>query len=124
MEANLEAMAGSNPVPDDGVSVHAGFPNPAADRRKWGVKLSLDFNQLLVKRPSSTFVFRIVGHRYADHGIFDGDIAVVDRALPPRDSDVVIRWLEQGFELKRFRQLENPNEAWGVVTAVVHQYER
>lgn len=124
MEADLETMAGGTGIPDDGVSVHAGFPNPAADRRKWGIKLSLDFNQLLVRHPSSTFVFRIVGHRWADHGIFDGDVAVIDRAITPHDRDVVLRWVEQGFELKRYRQLEDKNEAWGVVTATIHQYER
>ncbi len=124
MEADLETMAGSLAVPDDGVSIHAGFPNPAADRRANGVARSLDFNQLLVRNPSSTFVFRIVGHRWTDHGIFDGDVAVIDRAVSPHGRDVVVRWVEQGFELKRYRQLEDRNEAWGVVTAVIHQYER
>jgi hypothetical protein len=107
----------------DGVSVHAGFPNPAADRRSAGVSLSLDFNQLLVRHPSSTFVFRIVGHRYSTHGIFDGDVAVVDRAVTPKDRDVVIRWQENGFELRRYNQLIDKNEAWGVITATIHQYE-
>ena len=123
MEANTEVMAGSDYVPDDGVSVHAGFPNPAADRRKQGVALSLDFNQLLVKHPSSTFAFRIHGHRWADHGIYDGDVAIVDRAKGAKDRDIVIRWVEQGFELKRRYQLTDPSEAWGVVTAIIHRYE-
>lgn len=124
MEADLETMAGSDELSNDGVSVHAGFPNPAADRRKQGITLSLDFNQLLVKHPSSTFAFRIHGHRWADNGIYDGDVAVVDRAKPARDRDIVIRWADNGFELKRRYQLADQDEAWGVVTAIIHRYDR
>lgn len=129
MEDYSQVVARSDAIRDDagesdGVSVHAGFPNPAADRRSSGVKLSLDFNQLLVRHPSSTFVFRIVGHRYSIHGIFDGDIAVIDRAVPPKPTDIVVRWQENNFELRRYNQLQDKNEAWGVLTATIHRYER
>lgn len=108
---------------DDGVSIHAGFPNPGIDQRGRGKPLALDINNLLVKRPSSTYLFRISGHHWADQGIFDGDIAVVDRALNPRPADLVISWQDSGFSICRQRQLKEGDEALGVVTSMIHQYQ-
>jgi DNA polymerase V len=105
----------------EGVSVHSGFPNPALDRRGQGRQLALDINQLLVKHPSSTYLFRIAGHRWSDQGIYDGDIAVIDRSADQRPSDLVIVWQSDGFELCRQRQLRVDDAPWGVVTAIIHQ---
>ena len=118
MDANTTDMAGS-----DGVSIHTGFPNPAIDRSEQGTGLTLDINQLLIRHPSSTFLFRISGHHWADQGIFDGDVAVVDRALVPQSTDLVIDWRD-GFSIERQSQRLVTNPAWGVVTSVIHQYER
>lgn len=117
MRDDLPDMAGS-----DGVSVHSGFPNPALDQRGQGARLALDLNNLLIKRPSSTYLFRISGHRWSDQGIYDGDAAVVDRALEPRESDLVIAWRATGSTICRQRQLTDHDQLWGVVTAVIHQY--
>ena len=122
MQDDLETMAFSNESYGDGVSVHAGFPNPAADRRRSGVQLSLDLNQHLIKRPSSSFLFRVAGHAWASDGVFDGDIAIIDRALPPRATDLVIIWQSSGFSLCRQRQLTLEDEPLGVVTSIIHQY--
>lgn len=101
-----------------GVSIHAGFPNPAADRRLRG----LDLNQLLVERPSSTFMFRIRGEEGATQGIFDGDIAVVDRVAAPRPMDYVLWHDGTGFKLSRPSRMAEDAIQWGVITAVIHQY--
>jgi hypothetical protein len=121
MENDLQTLADGN---NDGVSVHTGFPNPALDRRGQGQPLALDINTLLVKRPSSTYLFRISGHNWADQGVFDGDIAVVDRALQPQQADLVISWQDSGFSICRRHQLGQGDEALGVVTAIIHQYVR
>lgn len=120
MQDNIQAMANSDG--SDGVSVHTGFPNPGIDQRGRGQPLALDLSNLLVKRPSSTYLFRISGHHWADQGIFDGDIAIVDRAIDPRPSDLVISWHESGFSITRRRQLDPSDEALGVVTSMIHQY--
>jgi DNA polymerase V len=118
MQDDIQALA-----PGDGVSVHSGFPNPAADGAgDQSLRLSLDLNQLLIKRPASTYLFRIAGHAQADEGIFDGDVAVVDRALNPQDSDLVVAWLPGGSVIARKRRLEPGAPVWGVVTAVIHNY--
>jgi SOS-response transcriptional repressor LexA len=109
----------------DGVSVHSGFPNPAIDQPISKQSLGLDFNQVLIKNPSSTYLFRITGHTWSDQGIFDNDIAVVDRSVPRRPKDLVIIWQNDDFRLCRQRELLHSGQgelAWGVVSAVIHQF--
>lgn len=103
---------------EDGVSVHAGFPNPGADRRLRG----LDFNQLLISHPSSTYIFRVRGEEGITQGIFDGDIAVVDRLANPGANDFVLWHDGEQFKLSRPSRMEEGATQWGVITAVIHQY--
>jgi SOS-response transcriptional repressor LexA len=112
-------------VPEDklsDVSVHAGFPNPAADTDRRGSGLSLD--QLLLTHPSSTYLFRLAGHAWASEGIGDGDIAVVDRALQATAQDMVIAWRDDEFLLVRRQKLPAGITPWGIVTAIVHHYRK
>jgi hypothetical protein len=102
-----------------GVSIHAGFPNPAAERDPSRMTLSL--NQLLVKRPSSTFFFRLRGRSWKEEGIHDGDIAVIDRSLTPRANDLVAIWQGDDFSLCRYRQAPLGTTDFGVVTSVIHR---
>ncbi len=117
MQDDLSTMASS-----DGVSVHSGFPNPAVDRRGQGTQLALDINRLLIHSPSSTYLFRIAGHRWSDQGVYDGDIAVIDRAVRRRPTDLVVTWQNDTFALCRQRQLDPEEQTWGVVTAIIHQF--
>jgi DNA polymerase V len=122
MQNDPQIMAGS-----DGVSVHSGFPNPALDRRdqqrEQRPRLALDLNQLLVRHPSSTYLFRVSGHHWSDQGIFDGDVAVIDRARQARASDLIVAWRGGDSTLCRQRQLTPADKPWGVVTAIIHQYQ-
>lgn len=98
------------------VDVHAGFPNAAADTR--GDALSLD--RLLISSPHSTYFFRVRGHHWRTLGIFDGDIAVVDRTLQPRRGDTIVTWdSTDEFLLERWPQTK-ASESWGVIIATVH----
>jgi DNA polymerase V len=106
----------------DGVSIHTGFPNPAADKSLQ----TLDFNQLLIQHGSSTYMFRVRGNEWEGAGVFDGDIAVIDRALDPRKDDVVIWWNEARGEFSISHYSAKPQEGscWGVVTATIHQFRK
>ena len=64
----------------------AGFENPALD---FAVK-TLDVNDLLILHPRSTFYSLVQGHCMAASGVLDGDVIVVDSALPIRHGDVVL----------------------------------
>jgi SOS-response transcriptional repressor LexA len=104
--------------PDSGVSIHAGFPNPATDKRL----RSLDLNQLLITHPSSTFIFRIRGDQGANYGIFDGDIAIVDRAATPTKNDFVLWHDGRQFKLSRSAKMTDSSTLWGIASAIIHQY--
>jgi DNA polymerase V len=106
--------------PQDGVSVHTGFPNPATDTSLH----TLDFNQLLVEHTASTFMFRVRGNEWEGAGVFDGDIAVVDRALGPRKTDVVLWWDEARgeFAISKYTAMPQTASLWGVITATIHQF--
>jgi hypothetical protein len=118
---NRETMRKEEKTPD-GVSVHTGFPNPATDKRLH----TLDFNQLLIAHTASTFMFRVRGNDWEGEGVFDGDIAVVDRALDPRKADVVIWWQETTgeFAISRYAYIPTAANVWGVVTATIHQFRK
>jgi DNA polymerase V len=91
----------------DGVSVHDGFPNPAADNSLQ----PLDLNQLLIKNPIATYFVRV-----------SGDVLLVDRSLKPKPSDRVV-WVHQdSISTSSFQRMPVDAELWGVVTALIRQY--
>lgn len=114
----------------EGVVYHAGFPNAAESAERLG----LDVQRLLVRHPASTYFWKF-SQAVPELGWQPGDIAVVDRALPPRHRDLVVAVVDEAFVARRFiardgaKALQRPDgtpEAgpavvWGVVTFVVHQ---
>ena len=100
------------------VAVHAGFPNPAAERA--GLPLSLD--KLFVKHPSSTYFFRVRGHNWHDHGVFDGDLAIIDRAISPREGSLVVWWQASGELVLTPFERANQQNVWGTITAIIHSF--
>jgi DNA polymerase V len=106
----------------DGVSVHAGFPNPATDKSLHG----LDLNKLLVRHAASTYLFRVRGNNWENAGVFDGDIAIVDRALDPRKNDVVLWWDETGgeFAITTYSTMPTGAAVWGVITSSIHEFRK
>lgn len=103
-----------------GVSEHTGFPNPATDTSLQG--LSLD--KLLVAHPLSTYFMRIKGDQWQEQGIFDGDIAIVDRALEPKKHDLVVWVKNEVFVISKYAVMSEDSVLWGVVTAVIHQFRK
>lgn len=77
--------------------VPAGFPSPADDYV--GQCLSLD--EHLIRHRESTFFMRVAGDSMRGFGIFDGDLLVVDRALPATHGCVVIAVVDGEFTVKQ-----------------------
>lgn len=102
----------------ESITLHAGFPNAAADSRLTG----LDLNQLLIKRPVSTYIFRIRGESWQERGVFDGDLAIVDRAAPLTKSCLALTHDGENFQISHAGRLTKSDKLWGVVTAIIHQY--
>lgn len=120
--------------------VVAGFPSPANDF----IDKRLDLNEFLIAHPAATFFVRAEGDSMNGAGIQDGDYLIVDRAIQARNGMVIVAVLNGEFTVKRLRQsegmvfleAENPNykrlevtedmdfEVWGVVTSVIHRYDK
>ncbi len=83
----------------DGLVYHAGFPNAAEDRP--AISLSLD--SLIVGHHASTFYWR-VPEPVLVLGWLADTLVVVDRAIPPRNGDVVVLVVDESFVLGRMRQ--------------------
>ena len=88
-------------------SIVAGFPSPADDY----MHESLDFNRDLIRHPEATFYGRVKGDSMIDAGICDGDIAVIDRSLEPRDGDIVVGYIDHEFTIK-YLDLEHAKDGY------------
>jgi len=78
-------------------AVPAGFPSPADDY----VEQQLSLDEHLIHHPESTFFMRVAGDSMRGLGIFDGDLLVVDRAVPATHGCVVIAALDGEFTVKQ-----------------------
>lgn len=121
------------PLLSSGIS--AGFPSPAMDF----IDVSIDLNQLMIKRPSATFFGRVQGTSMLDAGISDGDLLVIDRSLSPKNNSIAVCFIDGEFTIKRIQKeidfcwlmpanekykpikvtAENDFLVWGIVTYVI-----
>lgn len=119
--------------------VPAGFPSPAADH----VEQHISLDQLLEIRAPHVYLVRIEGRSMEGAGIYDGDLAVVDRSTPPEHGHIVIAALNGEPVCKRLTKrgaqiiLESENvgfppryvlegdelSIWGVVTFSVRSHD-
>jgi len=119
--------------------VKAGFPSPAEDYSEE----RLDLNRKLISNPSNTFFVRVNGDSMKGDGISEGDLLIVDRSVVPKDSSIIVCFIDGEFTLKRIRKeingcvlvASNPDfqpipvdpasdlRIWGVVTySIKKQY--
>jgi DNA polymerase V len=121
-------------------AVQAGFPSPAEDLGAQRLNLS----DLLVTHPQATFYVQARGSSMEGHGIFDGDILVVNKALTPHHNQIVVAIVDGEFTVKQLYQRSgrirlkagNPTypdiipkdgqtiETWGVVVACIKRFVR
>lgn len=94
------AICQAMPLPWVEGRVPAGFPSPAAD---FAVKRH-DLNELLIKHPHATFMWRCSGTSMVDFGIFDGDILVCDKSLTAQHGSIVVAEVDGEFTVKQYWQ--------------------
>lgn len=113
------------------------FPSPAQDYEQ----KFLDLNERYISNPPATFFFEVKGNSMEGAGIFEGDTVIVDRAVKPKSSSIVIAAVDGEWMVKRLYKRgnvvrllsEHPDHApitfsegqeltiFGVVTYVIHQ---
>lgn len=64
----------------------------------------LNLHALLIDDEVATFAVRVAGSSMIDAGIYDGDVALIDRSKIPRDQDVVVAYVDGDFTIKRLVQ--------------------
>ena len=104
----------------------------------------VDLNQVLIKNPTETFLWRVVGDCMVDVKIFPGDVVVVDRSRSPKHRSIVLAMIGGEPTLKRLNRrggvmvLHNEDaklpvftvsdgidvSIWGVVTATIRDLDK
>ena len=111
------------------------FPSPAKDYREERI----DWNKLITNHPLSTFYFRCNSDAMIDAAIVKGSILAVDRAVTPRNGDIVVASVEGRFTVRYLQRndykskliaankkyadivMNNDMTVFGVVVSVVMQ---
>lgn len=138
LQASLNPIALARPIYSGKVSAgQSRFPSPAQDYEQ----KFLDLNERYISNPPATFFFEVKGNSMEGAGIFDGDTVIVDRAIKPKSSSIVIAAVDGEWMVKRLYKRgnvvklisEHPDHApitfsegqeltiFGVVTYVIHQ---
>jgi DNA polymerase V len=84
-------------------SVAIGFGSPSGDT---GVT-RLDLNDILVRHPQASYLMRIAGSAMSEVGIDDGDLVLIDRAIPPAHGHVVIAVVGEEFVCRQLSKQGN-----------------
>jgi DNA polymerase V len=63
-------------------------------------ELTQSLDQMLFKNPQANFVALASGDSMLDVGIYSGDILIIDRALEPKQNDVVVCCYNGAFVCK------------------------
>jgi len=79
------------------VVLPAGFPSPAAEY----IEQPLDLHEYLIRNATATFYFRVSGNSMTGARIFDGDMLIVDRSIPPQHGHIVVASVNGEFTVKR-----------------------
>jgi DNA polymerase V len=137
MEPTPQQHAMSAPLPFVLAPIHAGFPSPADEY----AEQVLDLSELVIQHKEATFFASVKGNSMHDAGIYEGDILVIDRAVPAAHGSIVVAMLQGEFTIKRLSMQggdvyllpANPAfqpikvteqmefQVWGVVTYCVHR---
>ena len=100
---------------------------------------TINLSKELIKNSKTTFAVRVNGQSMIDAGIDDKDLLIVDKALEPKDKQIILAVINGEFTVKRiirngddiFLQAENVSYApikinenmdfriWGVVLGVI-----
>lgn len=81
-------------------AIHAGSPSPIDEMGE-----VFDLAGHLISNPSDTFYVRVTGNSMIESGVFDGDILVVDRAIEPQPSNIVVADIGDGhYTVKKFQR--------------------
>jgi DNA polymerase V len=104
---------------DHTVVIPQGFASPSED----DLDVPLNLHKYVVRHPAATFFVRMTGSIMESHGIFDGDILVIDRSLIPKIESIVMAVIDGEFVVRVYGDITKEGEVWGVVTFSIKDYK-
>lgn len=86
---------------------------------------TVSLDEYLVKNKEATYMLRVVGNNLNEHGIYEGDMILVERGRAPSIGDMVIAWSSTGFIMKKYKIINGTESlrSEAVVIAVIRKYE-
>ena len=80
-----------------------GFGAAADDYAERGI----DLNEQLIRNKPATFFMKINSNSMVNAGIFKGDIAIVDKSVPPANGKIVIAVVDGEMLIRRYEKSFN-----------------
>ncbi|MEX0997427.1 MAG: S24 family peptidase [Flavobacteriaceae bacterium] len=101
------------------VSKQTGFPSAATHY----AEPSIDLHNELVTNQDATFFVRVSGNELEYFQIYNEDVLIVDRSLPPANKSLAIVVQEGEFLVKeiQLQKLTSEYELWGIITYIIHK---
>jgi len=81
----------------------SGFGAAADDYMERGI----DLNEQLIRNKPATFFMKVSGSSMINAGIFNGDIAIVDRSIKPANDKIVIAVVDGEMLIRRYEKTFN-----------------
>ncbi|HRK40721.1 MAG TPA: hypothetical protein PLN95_01420 [Candidatus Saccharibacteria bacterium] len=112
----------------DGLVFHAGFPNAGEDQAE--MRMSLD--AMVFRHRLSTYLWKLE-QAIPELGWQPGSVVAVDRALEPKQGDLVVAVADEDFVLRKLHKgklydmsgdsdQSETVSIWGVITHVLMEY--
>lgn len=83
--------------------VEAGMPSVAEEE----TLDTLNLDNYLIKDRNSSYILEVKGDSMIEEGIKEGDLVIVERNMNPKEGDIVIAEVDQGWTMKYFRKKGN-----------------
>lgn len=83
--------------------VEAGMPSIAEEE----TLDTLNLDNYLIKDRNSSYILEVKGDSMIEEGIKEGDLVIVERNMNPKEGDIVIAEVDQGWTMKYFRKKGN-----------------
>tara|TARA_R110002072_G_scaffold172324_7_gene326375 strand:+ start:828 stop:1196 length:369 start_codon:yes stop_codon:yes gene_type:complete len=101
------------------VSKQTGFPSAATHY----AEPSIDLHNELVTNQDATFFVRVAGNELEYFQIYNEDVLIVDRSLPPANKSLALVVQEGEFLIKeiQLQKLTSEYELWGIITYIIHK---
>jgi DNA polymerase V len=81
---------------------------------------NLSLDEHFIKHPAATFFVKVEGDGMDDHGIYKGDILIIDRSLTPEKNSTVIVVIDGELTVRHFSTIDSEEATiWGVVRGSV-----